>query len=329
MVAALAAFGLRDVVALPQTSTSTTYGNNQTSPTNHIVHVGRADHVFSPDVTIADVGDTITFLFYPLNHSVVKMDPEFPCKPYEMIHSKGTGFWSGFQFLQAFRDPPPSYNITINDTQPLWFYCSAIDSCIKFQMVGVINPDNNTFPIAKVKGDASQADFSLSPGEPWPAEGGAQPNPDGNGTSTGGGGGGSDSKESSGLSTGAIAGIAIGAVIALALVGLLFFFVGRNKKGTDAKSGAQTDPASQAGVYSEAGLMQSHPPGSEHPPNYQDPRYSSLSGSAPAWPDKTPSALAPEQSPNRLSELPASYDPVEIYTPMANETPTPRDQNQE
>jgi len=296
MVAALAAFGLRDVVALPQTSTSTTYGNNQTSPTNHIVHVGRADHVFSPDVTIADVGDTITFLFYPLNHSVVKMDPEFPCKPYEMIHSKGTGFWSGFQFLQAFRDPPPSYNITINDTQPLWFYCSAIDSCIKFQMVGVINPDNNTFPIAKVKGDASQADFSLSPGEPWPAEGGAQPNPDGNGTSTGGGGGGSDSKESSGLSTGAIAGIAIGAVIALALVGLLFFFVGRNKKGTDAKS---------------------------------DPRYSSLSGSAPAWPDKTPSALAPEQSPNRLSELPASYDPVEIYTPMANETPTPRDQNQE
>lgn len=184
-----------------------------------------------------------------------------------------------------------------------------------------------------MKSAASQADFSLSPGEPWPAEGSAQPNPDATSTPSSGGGSGSQGSGSgSGLSTGAIAGIAIGGIIALALVGLLFFFVGRNKKGADVKSGAQTDPASQAGVYSgEAGLMQSHPPGSEHPPNYQDPRYSSVPGSAPTWgADKTPVALAPaaSENPNRLSELPGTtYDPVEIYTPMTNETPTPQDQN--
>lgn len=38
------------------------------------------------------------------------------------------------------KDQPPSYNITINDTKPLWFYCSAPGSCITYQMVMGINP---------------------------------------------------------------------------------------------------------------------------------------------------------------------------------------------
>jgi len=34
----------------------------------------------------------------------------------------------------------PTYNITINDTQPLFYYCSAPGSCIENGMVGAINP---------------------------------------------------------------------------------------------------------------------------------------------------------------------------------------------
>lgn len=61
-VAALAAFGWREVVALPQASVN----SNNTSPTTHIVYVGRGDHDFSPSVTVANVGDTISELHIPL-----------------------------------------------------------------------------------------------------------------------------------------------------------------------------------------------------------------------------------------------------------------------
>jgi hypothetical protein len=35
---------------------------------------------------------------------------------------------------------PPKWNLTINDTSPIFFYCSAPGSCIDYQMVGAINP---------------------------------------------------------------------------------------------------------------------------------------------------------------------------------------------
>ncbi|PWW73725.1 hypothetical protein C7212DRAFT_299562, partial [Tuber magnatum] len=251
--AAIAAFAWKEVAALPspQDTDSRSRGNS----TNHIVSVGKADHKFSPEVLIAKPGDTVSFQFYPLNHSVVRMDPEYPCKPWEKIHKDGSAFWSGFQAMDTFLDPPPTYTITINDTKPLWFYCSAEGSCIDYQMVMGINPDNSTSPIAKVKSEAGKATFSLSPGEPWPAEGGDIPNPDSN-AGTGSSGASDNGERDDGsvkLSPGAIAGIAIGGVIALALIGLLFFFVGRKKGTGEAKAGAQATSVSPQ----EAALMNS------------------------------------------------------------------------
>lgn len=46
----------------------------------------------------------LAFQFYPLNHSVVRMDPQYPCKPWEKIHKDG-GFWSGFNAMDTFLDP--------------------------------------------------------------------------------------------------------------------------------------------------------------------------------------------------------------------------------
>jgi len=46
----------------------------------------------------------LAFQFYPLNHSVVRMDPQYPCKPWEKIHKDG-GFWSGFHAMDTFLDP--------------------------------------------------------------------------------------------------------------------------------------------------------------------------------------------------------------------------------
>lgn len=185
----------------------------------------------------------------------------------------------------------------------------------------MVDSDNSTSPIAKVKSLAGEATFSLSPGEPWPAEGGTPPNPDGNS-----GGSNSTSKDNdsgSKLSPGAIAGIVIGGVIALALIGLLFFFVGRKKGTGEAKTGAQTANAN----LQESALMNSQTPGSEHPPLYQDPRYSIVPAVAPPTDNKTAVVPPMSENPYRVSELgPANYDrpAVEIYTPGPDETPAHR-----
>lgn len=190
-------------------------------------------------------------------------------------------------------------------------------------MVGAINVDNTTNPIAAIASRAGQTDYSLSPGETWQGESGPPTStsaPSSTATSTSAPASGTVS-----LSTGAIAGIAIGGVIALALVGLLFFFVGRKKKGEEVKATTAT-----ATTTPEDGLMNM----GEHPPVYQDPRYSQLPVGAGQWEQK---AAAEEQArlgmaggvsqhPNRISELPdnSTYDPVEIYTPGPEDMPAHR-----
>ena len=50
------------------------------------------------------------------------------------------GFFSGFNPVDAVLSDPPSFQVRVNDTEPIFFYCSAQGSCIDWQMVGVINP---------------------------------------------------------------------------------------------------------------------------------------------------------------------------------------------
>lgn len=161
----------------------------------------------------------------------------------------------------------------------------------------------------------------MSPGDPFQAESGpAAPTTTPN-TNT------DDDDSGVTLSAGAIAGIAIGGVIALALIGLLFFFVGRKKKGTEVKEAA----AATASSSPEDGLM------GEHPPVYQDPRYSVLpvgaGGAGGHWDNKVGApggqagmGVPMSEHPNRISELPDSrvYDPVEIYTPGPEDMPAHR-----
>jgi hypothetical protein len=101
--------------------------------------------------------DDLEFEFFPWNHSVARAEYGYPCIPYELTGNK-TGFASGFQPLGAILDnvqqclngmlglllilenQPPTWNLTINDTDPIFFYCSAPRSCVENAMVGVINP---------------------------------------------------------------------------------------------------------------------------------------------------------------------------------------------
>lgn len=112
-----------------------TVGAGMAAAVVHNVMVGASDHKFKPDSVMADVGDIIceffflsfflrvssiaykiqlliwrgetAFQFYPTNHSVVRMDPAWPCKPYELVNPKDPhgGWWSGFRDVATFMDP--------------------------------------------------------------------------------------------------------------------------------------------------------------------------------------------------------------------------------
>ncbi|KAI5787894.1 hypothetical protein FPQ18DRAFT_414108 [Pyronema domesticum] len=170
------------------------------------------DHVFTPDSIVADVGDTIR------PHSVVRGDWGSPCIDYSRIYNKDA-FYSGI--ITTINYPQPgnfqTWTLTVNDTEP------------KHGMVGVINSDAKN--LSDYKAGALKANFQLSPGDPWPAEGsGTTPNPiDSNGKvvtiiqpST-------PADNSVKLSVGGIAGIVVGTVAIVAILGALFFFLGRSK----------------------------------------------------------------------------------------------------
>lgn len=58
--------------------------------------VGANGRVFSPNLTLANVGDVVEFSFYDGNHSVVRSSYMFPCVPFEATGAGKAGFWSGF-----------------------------------------------------------------------------------------------------------------------------------------------------------------------------------------------------------------------------------------
>ncbi|CBX90842.1 hypothetical protein LEMA_P058760.1 [Plenodomus lingam JN3] len=204
---------------LRSASSSTTSAPLQT----HTIQVGLADHRMVPNVTRAAIGDTLEFRFFPLNHSVARAEYLMPCIPYEMSGPGKTGFFTGFHPVSAVLDDPPSYSVRVNDTNPIFFYCSAPGSCINYGMVGAVNPSEDQ-DIEQQHQKAKDSTYMLNPGESFPAEGEPDAGYGGiNGTGAGDGGGTvADTKANSksSLSPGAIAGIVIGGIAVLVLAAL-------------------------------------------------------------------------------------------------------------
>ncbi|KAI5818445.1 hypothetical protein BZA77DRAFT_364550 [Pyronema omphalodes] len=196
------------------------------------IHVGRDDHKFTPDVHTANIGDEIVFEFWPKNHSVVVGSYEVPCAPVNRTDPTMSKkfYWSGFVNVPTTGSHGilGSETLKIVDKEPIYFYCSAPGSCINYAMVGIINPRNSS-EIEVLKSRARKMSFSLSPGEEPPSDhiethNDSKPAPP---AATAAARGNSETP-----SGGAIAGIVIGAVVAVSLIGLLFFLIGRKKSAS-------------------------------------------------------------------------------------------------
>ncbi|KAJ9649026.1 hypothetical protein H2199_000939 [Coniosporium tulheliwenetii] len=193
----------------------------------HTISVG-IDHKYRPDVVQANAGDYVEFRFYPRNHSVVRAEYMFPSS---------------------------NLNLLINDTDPIFFYCSVPGSCDDYGMVGVINPvssqrlgahrpsltakQNKTTSLETQRGLALQAAYVLNPGDPFPAEasssiaslGYGYPTVTSGSSPTGATTSPTAAASTGGtkLGTGAIVGIAIGGAAILLLAAALFYFFGRSR----------------------------------------------------------------------------------------------------
>lgn len=182
--------------------------------------------------------------FYPTNHSVVRAEYGYPCVPYEDTGVDKIGFFSGFEPVDAFISAPPTFTIRVNDSKPIFYYCSAPGSCINYGMVGVINPSANE-TLAVQRQLAHNSSFMLEPGEAWPSE--TTPKPFSSSASATPTSKTSSStsvstaaatttvapasaNHSSSLSSGAIAGIAIGAAAIAILAAALLYLCGRQSR---------------------------------------------------------------------------------------------------
>lgn len=107
------------------------------SAANHVIAVSHknASLEFFPASTNAEQGDTITFKFWPKNHSIAQSTFAKPCKPMQ------GGAWSGFvPTTNADAASNTSFVMEVtNASTPIWFYCSQAKHC-QGGMVGVINP---------------------------------------------------------------------------------------------------------------------------------------------------------------------------------------------
>ncbi|RDW74960.1 hypothetical protein BP6252_06102 [Coleophoma cylindrospora] len=135
--------------------------------TVHVVKVGSSNGTlkYSPDNLTAAVGDMVQFQFAPANHTVTQSTFDQPCQPVAM-NSNVTGIFSGFMPVSASATTAPTYTIMVNNTTPMWLYCSQGKHC-QAGMVMVINEapaKNATRTLANYAALAKKATANLAPG---------------------------------------------------------------------------------------------------------------------------------------------------------------------
>lgn len=113
------------------------------------VIVGGGPLAYNPPQVTAAVGDTIQFVFMPKNHTVTQSTFATPCE------AMPNGLDSGFVPVAANATSTQAFTITVNTTDPLWFYCRQVDHCIS-GMVFAVNPTaNKTFAAFQAAANAS------------------------------------------------------------------------------------------------------------------------------------------------------------------------------
>ena len=85
----------------------------------------------------------------PSHHPASHWPLEVLSVPLTILNQK-QGIWSGFQFVPESSESlegytVPEFTITINDTNPVWFYCAQVKHC-QTGMVMAVNANSTVHP---------------------------------------------------------------------------------------------------------------------------------------------------------------------------------------
>ncbi|KZV79548.1 hypothetical protein EXIGLDRAFT_782157 [Exidia glandulosa HHB12029] len=103
------------------------------------VDVGKDGFAFTPNWVSADVGDIVTFTFWPDNHTVTQTTFSTPCTAAVDPATGQTGVNSGFISVPQPGPGPSPISLNVTTTGPLWFACMQTGHCQQ-GMVFAINP---------------------------------------------------------------------------------------------------------------------------------------------------------------------------------------------
>jgi len=95
------------------------------------VSTSNGTQIYSPEKITAAVGSMVQFQFRGGNHTITQSTFEQPCAPISSVNSSITGIYSSFQPVAASlaMGQIPVFTIMINDTRPIWLYCSQGKHC--------------------------------------------------------------------------------------------------------------------------------------------------------------------------------------------------------
>jgi len=114
---------------------------------------------YDPPYVTAQVGDIVNFVFHQKNHTVTQSNFATPCSP-------NGGLNSGFMPVAADATTFPNWQVTVQDTKPMWFYCAQTGHC-PAGMVFAINPgaagSANSFAAFQNLAEAGAASTSTAP----------------------------------------------------------------------------------------------------------------------------------------------------------------------
>ncbi|KAK1242122.1 hypothetical protein MKX07_000108 [Trichoderma sp. CBMAI-0711] len=86
---------------------------------------------YYPDNIKAAPGSMVQFQFWAGNHTVTQSDFDHPCTPIHQVNSSIAGIWSSYMPVAAgaSKKEIPVFTVMINDTKPIWIYCSQGKHC--------------------------------------------------------------------------------------------------------------------------------------------------------------------------------------------------------
>ncbi|KAF1810346.1 hypothetical protein P152DRAFT_369051, partial [Eremomyces bilateralis CBS 781.70] len=127
---------------------------------NHTISIGSSGLNIAPNVTHAVPGDLLIFRFFPGHHNVASGPFGTPCQS----SATGGGIFSGWvDASDKEQGAAQIFVVEVNDTEPLWLYCSTPHHCSNGQVAVVNPPSDRSQTLEQYLGAARSTDQSSQP----------------------------------------------------------------------------------------------------------------------------------------------------------------------